>query len=120
MVLLTLYRRISSYILPCRALPRVCGHGRQHFRLVAPQRGTVPSQLPLSRLRLLRLRLHYRDRSWYGWKRPLRSLNQGVRNVGAGWKRLDGCPSDKGGRETEQTTEVQNKRGGYVILGCDM
>lgn len=120
MVLLALPLRVSGNILSCRAPPCVRGDGRQHFRLVTPQRGTVPSQLPLSRLRLLRLCVHHRDRSWCGWKRPLCSLNQGARIIGAGWKLPDGRSSGEGGRETEQTAKVEDKRRRYVTLGCNM
>jgi len=96
MVLLALYPRIPSRILPRRASPRVRGDDHQHFRLGAPQRGTLPSQFPVSCLRPLQRRLHHRDRSWHGRTRPHCSPNQDVRGAGTGWQRFGECPGGKG------------------------
>ena len=96
MDLLALYPPVSSGILPCRTSPRVRGDSHQRFRLGTPQRGTLPSQFPVSRLRLLQRRLHYRDHSWDGRTWPHCTLNQDVRRVGTRCRRPDGRPGGKG------------------------
>lgn len=115
MVLRAICPRLSTHILPHRAPRRVRGDGYQHLRLGTSQRGTVPSQLPVSSLRLLRRRLHYWNRGWGKRTGHLYSLSWDVRKVGTGWSRPDGRSGGKGNWEKEQT-EAENQRRGHVTL----